>query len=38
MEKLFTNLVEIEDQIQLTHIPEELIKNLHEEVYSLQVC
>jgi len=34
---LFANLVEIEHQIQLAHIPKELVKDLHKEVYGLQV-
>jgi hypothetical protein len=32
-----TYLVEIEDQIQLAHVPKELVKDLHEEVYGLQI-
>lgn len=31
------NLVEIEHEIQLTHVPEELIQHLDEEMYGLQV-
>lgn len=31
------DLVEIEDQIQLTDIPEELVQHFHEEVYRFQV-
>jgi hypothetical protein len=37
IEKSSTNLVEVEDQVQLTYISKELIKNFHEEVYGLQV-
>ena len=33
-----TYLVEVEHQIQLTHIPKESVQYLHKEVYSLQVC
>lgn len=32
-----THLVEIEDQIQFTHIAEEGIENLDKEVYRLQI-
>lgn len=32
-----TNLVEIEHQIQLAHIPKELIQHLHEEMYRLEI-
>jgi hypothetical protein len=31
-------LIEIEDQIQFTHIPKELIQHLDEEMYRLQIC
>jgi hypothetical protein len=31
------NLVEIEHQVQLAHVAEELVQNLHEEVYRLEV-
>jgi len=31
------NLIKIKHQIQLTHIPEELIQDLDEEMYGLQV-
>ena len=34
---LYAHLVEIEHQIQFAHIPKELIQNLNEKVYSLQV-
>jgi hypothetical protein len=32
-----THLIEIKHQIQLTHIAEECIQYLHEEMYSFQV-
>lgn len=34
---LQTHLVEIKHQIQLAHIPKELIQHLHEEMYRLEV-
>ena len=36
--KYRVDFVEIEDQIQFAHIPEKLIKDLHEEVDSFKVC
>jgi hypothetical protein len=32
-----THFVEVEYQIQLTHVPKERIQYLHEEVYSLKI-
>lgn len=32
-----TYLIEIKHQIQLTNIPKELVKNLHKEMYSLEI-
>jgi hypothetical protein len=32
-----THFIEIEHQIQLTHIPKETIQHLHEKMYSLQI-
>ena len=34
---MHTNLVKVEHQIQLTHIPEELIQDLDEKVKGLQI-
>jgi len=31
-------LVEVEHQIQLTHVPKELIQHFDEEMYGFQVC
>jgi hypothetical protein len=31
------HLIKIKHQIQLTHVPKELIQHLHEEVYRLQI-
>jgi hypothetical protein len=31
-------LVEVEHQIQFTHVPEELIQHFDEEMYGFQVC
>lgn len=33
-----THFVEVEHQIQLTHVSKERIENLHEEVDSLEIC
>ena len=35
MEELY--LVEVEDQVQLAHIAEVMVKNLHKQVDTLQV-
>lgn len=33
-----THLIKVEDQVQLTHIPKELIQHLNKEVNSLEIC
>lgn len=32
------HLVEIEHKIQLAYVPEELVKHLHEEMDSFEIC
>jgi len=34
----FAYLIEVEHQIQLAHVPKELIQHFNEEVYGFQVC